>query len=86
MTDKTVTDEVQNEAPAPGGLTIQDLRVLKMTVEVATQRGGFQANEMATVGNTYNKLAMFLAQIDAQQAEENSEEDTNETAKATAEE
>ena len=86
MTDETATDSVQNETSAPGGLTIQDLRVLKMTVEVATQRGGFQANEMATVGNTYNKLAMFLAQIDAQQAEANGEENSNETAEATAEE
>ena len=98
MTDETVTEDVQNEVPAgdeqpaaPGGLTISDLRVLKMCVEAGSSRGAYQANEMSTVGNTYNRLAMFLAQIDAQQAEANGEapegsEDNNETAEATAEE
>lgn len=96
MTDDAVTDDVHNDTPsneeqesAQGGLTISDLRILKMSVEAATQRGGFQANEMATVGNTYNKLAMFLAQVDAQQAEANgeaSDDDSNETAEKTAEE
>jgi len=85
MKEDTVTEDVQNNeeqvASAPGGLTIQDLRVLKMCVEVSSSRGGFQANEMATVGSTYNKLANFLAQVDAQTAaaEEGNEgeEETN---------
>ena len=97
MTDETVTEDVQNEVPAgdeqpaaPGGLTISDLRVLKMCVEAGSSRGAYQANEMSTVGNTYNRLAMFLAQIDAQQAEANGDtpegDDNNETAEETAEE
>ena len=83
MTDETVTQDVNEtteEQPSAGGLTIADLRILKMSVEAATQRGGFQANEMATVGNTYNKLALFLAQIDEQQAEANGETAEEETA------
>jgi len=87
MTDETVNEDVQEEAQAeasaPGGLTIQDLRVLKQCVEVASQRGGFQAGEMSTVGNTYNRLAMFIATIDAQNQPEDGE---NETAEETAEE
>jgi len=97
MTDDTVTDDVQNEVPAgdeqpagTGGLTISDLRVLKMCVEAGSSRGAYQANEMSTVGNTYNRLAMFLAQIDAQQAEANADaegdEENNETTEETVEE
>jgi len=83
MTDTTVNEETQAEAPqesAPGGLTIQDLRVLKDAIDIASKRGGFQANEFTTVGNTFNRLSMFLAQLDAK-----NEENSNETAE-TAEE
>jgi len=69
MSEDNINDDVQNEVPAgdeqpagTGGLTISDLRVLKMCVEAGSSRGAYQANEMSTVGNTYNRLAMFLAQ------------------------
>lgn len=93
MSDENTNEDVQNEVPTdneqpttPGGLTISDLRILKMCVEAGSSRGAFQANEMSTVGNTYNRLAMFLAQIDAQQAEENEDEENDDETAETAEE
>jgi hypothetical protein len=60
MTEETAATEAEaTEAQAPG-LSINDLAVLKSTVEVAANRGAFRAEEMATVGATYNKLAAFV--------------------------
>ena len=44
-----------------GGLSIGDLRNLATIMDVASTRGAFRANEMATVGLIYNKLQAFLA-------------------------
>ena len=71
MTDENNTAEVEETVDAPAGetaeqatgapgLTIGDMVVLKQCVEVAAQRGGFRAEEMTTVGATYNKLAAFV--------------------------
>ena len=50
----------QAQEQAPVGLTLQDLRVLAGSVELGAQRGAFRAGEMEVIGNTYNKLALFL--------------------------
>jgi hypothetical protein len=54
--------QVEQQAPeqAPVSLTLQDLRVLAGSVELGAQRGAFRAGEMEVIGNTYNKLALFL--------------------------
>lgn len=48
-------------------LTVQDLQALKQIIDVATQRGAFKANELMTVGATYNKLDAFLVAVSTQQ-------------------
>ena len=78
MTDNVEnTTEVTNEAVAPEqaapqegatDLNIQDLAAMKSIIDIASARGAFKPNEMAVVGNTYNKLTSFLDQV-AKQAE-----------------
>ena len=55
------------KAPIPGepqgGLSIGDLKNLSTVLDVASTRGAFRANEMATVGLIYNKLQAFLAKV-----------------------
>ena len=88
MTDENNTTEVEETVEAPAGetaeqatgapgLTIGDMVVLKQCVEVAAQRGGFRAEEMTTVGATYNKLAAFV-QAAIPQQEETAEADGEE--------
>jgi len=52
-------------APAQPGtdLSIGDLKNLATIIDVASTRGAFRANEMATVGLMYNKLQGFLAKV-----------------------
>ena len=54
------------ETPA-AELTVQDLNAIKQIIDVASSRGAFRANEMAVVGQTYNKLESFLGAVQAQQ-------------------
>ena len=51
-------------------LTVNDLLSLKQIIDVASQRGAFKPNEMATVGTTYDKLDKFLIAIQAQQQQQ----------------
>lgn len=44
-------------------LTIADLKVAAALIEACTQRGVFKANELATVGELYNKIAACLLNI-----------------------
>ena len=64
MKDDVNKEETQ-EAP---GLGIVDLRVIKEVIDVASARGAFKADEFATIGDTYGRLAAFLNQIDAANA------------------
>ena len=72
-----MTDEVKNteEAQQPAQdqqasaeLNINDLNAMKVIIDIASSRGAFKPNEMAVVGQTYNKLTTFLDQV-AKQAE-----------------
>lgn len=72
MTEENTTENTETEAPAtdaPGTqagvpqLTINDMIVLKNMVEITQSRGAFKADEMTTVGNVYNKLAVFLQAV-----------------------
>lgn len=47
-------------------LNIQDLALARAIIEMATERGVFKANELATVGTLYNKLDVFLKQVEEQ--------------------
>lgn len=71
--EKNTTESTQTAAaqtPEQGAgpeLTVQDLQNLKSIIDVASQRGSFKPNEMATVGGVYNKLEAFLGAVQAQQ-------------------
>ena len=53
-----------NEAPVnTNDLNIADLKNLAMIIDIASSRGAFRANEMATIGLVYNKLQGFLAKV-----------------------
>jgi hypothetical protein len=56
-----------NTAPPAGqagaDLSIADLKNLATIIDVASTRGAFRANEMATVGVMFNKLSAFLAKV-----------------------
>ena len=78
MATKKVKKEVEVKAPKVSAtqptqptqptqtatdLTIADLKNIATVIDVASTRGAFRANEMATVGLVYNKLQMFLAKV-----------------------
>lgn len=63
------TGEVNIPAPA-AELTVQDLTAIKQIIDVSSSRGAFKANEMAVVGQVYNKLEAFLGAVAASQNEE----------------
>ena len=71
MADENKTEA--KEAPAQAQqapaaeLTVQDLTAIKQIIDVASTRGAFRANEMAVVGQTYNKLESFLGAVSEQQ-------------------
>ena len=50
-------EQAQQSAPS---LTLQDLILVAQIIQIATQRGTFKAEELADVGNLYNKLVVFL--------------------------
>ena len=62
--------EAQEQAPQQEGaeLNINDLNAMKVIIDIASSRGAFKPNEMAVVGQTYNKLTTFLDQV-AKQAD-----------------
>ena len=57
-------------AQESGDLSISDLNAMKMIIDVASQRGAFKPNEMVVVGQTYNKLTAFLANVSKQPAQQ----------------
>jgi hypothetical protein len=61
----TTAAQTQTTAPAQTApdLSIGDLKNLAIVIDVASTRGAFRANEMATVGIIYNKLQAFLARV-----------------------
>jgi hypothetical protein len=65
LTSSTTTQATTQAAPTQPAtdLTIADLKNIGTIIDVASTRGAFRANEMATVGLVYNKLQMFLAKV-----------------------
>ena len=66
MTEQVVTEqngvEAKTEAvaaPAPE-LNINDLVAMRNVIDVVTKRGAFQANELSSVGQLFDKLNAFL--------------------------
>mgnify|MGYP000647891802 FL=1 len=61
-----MAEETKTEAN-PNELTIQDLATMKGIIDVASERSAFKPKEMAAVGIIYNKLEMFLKDVEEQQ-------------------
>ena len=65
--------EASGQPAAPSGeeksleLTVNELQLLRQSIEVATSRGAFKAAEMLTVGTVFNKLDTFLNAVAQQQ-------------------
>ena len=74
MSEETTVDAQVTEQPAPQNeqapeLTVNDLNAIKQIIDVASGRGAFKPNEMMVIGQTYNKLEMFLSAVSAQQGQ-----------------
>jgi hypothetical protein len=70
VASQTTAAQNQTQTEQPAGtptpvtdLNIGDLRNVALIIDVASTRGAFRANEMATVGLIYNKLQAFLAKV-----------------------
>lgn len=69
MTEESKTPEEapkQEEAADANQLTISDLAAMKSIIDIASARGTFKPNEMVIVGQTYNKLTVFLDSVKKQ--------------------
>ena len=80
-TSVTVSEASANTDERPH-LLLKDLVVMKGIIDVVTARGGFRPQEMATVGDTYNRLNGFLQALVAKQKQQSpkAEGDVQETA------
>lgn len=67
MTQETATQEAEQPVTQ---LSIQDLYGIRSIIDVASTRGAFRANELSTVGETYNRLNAFLMAVEANAASE----------------
>jgi hypothetical protein len=67
MTEETnVQEQPQAQQQESTDLTINDLNAMKIIIDIASQRGAFKPNEMVLVGQTYNKLSVFLESVTKQ--------------------
>lgn len=80
VSKKQTTAEQPAETPAPQqeqpSLNLQDLILIAQIIQVSSTRGAFKADELANVGQLYNKLIAFLQSTGAltpapEQTEEN---------------
>lgn len=56
-------------------ITVVDLARIKTIIETACSRGAFQAAEMRTVGEVYDRLTIFLASVVTQAESESQTQD-----------
>ena len=66
MTEQVVTEQNGVETPSETApekapeLNINDLVAMRNVIDVVTKRGAFQANELSSVGQLFDKLNTFL--------------------------
>mgnify|MGYP003687708357 CR=1 FL=1 len=60
------------------GLSLQDLILVAQIINLTSQRGAFQSDEMALVGVFYNNLVQFLHSVGAITTNNPTEEKTTE--------
>lgn len=72
---------IQSAEPAANpSIGLQDLVFCAQIIQLSSQRGAFRAEELANVGNLYNKLVTFLeasGAVNRAQAEGTQEEKQN---------
>jgi hypothetical protein len=54
-------------------LAISDLIMLQSIVQVACERGAFRADEMTQIGQCYDRLTAWLAQMQSQSEQSSTE-------------
>lgn len=70
MTEEVKQPEAETQtqpAQESPDLTVNDLNSLRTIIDIASSRGAFKPAEFAAVGQTYAKLAAFLATVNKQQ-------------------
>lgn len=81
MKNTTKSPAVEESATEEVTITIQDIGICKQAIEVEATRGAFKAEEMAIVGDTYNKVSAWLNQmqpaVDNDDAESTDSEETS---------
>lgn len=73
MADQETSAATEQASTAPS-LTLQDLIQVANIIQVTSQRGAYRAEELADVGNLYNKLIAFLTSVGAISPQQNAEE------------
>lgn len=46
---------------SPATITLQDLALVMQIIQVTAERGGFKAEELATVGRLHDRIQAFVA-------------------------
>lgn len=75
-----MSEQNQSESGQPVNISLADLQILHRIVDLSSQRGAFRGGELSQVGAVYDKLTMFLQQIEAEQAKQaEAQQDADET-------
>ena len=74
---------MENNTPT---LTLLDLTVLRDSIGAAAERGAFKANEMSTIGASFDRLNAWVAQAEADlRAQQQAAEESSDTADTNSE-
>ena len=57
-------------------VSVTDIAILKQAIEIASTRGAFRAEEMSSIGGSYDKVARWLDAVMTQE-QTNSEGETD---------
>ena len=68
------------------GLHVDDINLIRQVIEIASTRGAFQAGELKSVGEVYEKVTAFLDEVGkAEQNKENAPQEDQPTEEVTEE-
>lgn len=54
------TQEVENQEVKEPTIGLKDLVIAKEAIQVASNRGAFRAEEMSTIGTTFDRLVAYI--------------------------
>tara|TARA_B100000809_G_scaffold216427_1_gene222114 strand:+ start:588 stop:824 length:237 start_codon:yes stop_codon:yes gene_type:complete len=66
------------------GLHVDDINLIRQVIEIASTRGAFQAGELKSVGEVYEKVTTFLNEVQENQ-EQSKKEGTPQKEESTEE-